>query len=249
MSFDSHLVVSHVVVPAIVSPDPPQAFPLASTEITSVGISVQPARPYTGSDKSIVERTFLSVNTLFCQHVAGYAGRDTTRRGPDVADEAIWTVAQLQELFDEWVVACWQTRSHEGLSHTWGEGRDLSPNEMFAACVGISGYVPLPLTSGDYIELHHRCMAPEPRDRRVDHRSLGVPVPGWPAFRPRPVGPRPPDDHRAERSRPFRGGHRQERGRPAGPGARPEPVPGRRQGHRHRGKPASAPEAACRRRP
>jgi hypothetical protein len=120
---------------------------------TSLGISVQPARPYTGSDKSIVERTFLSINTMFCQHVAGYAGRDTTRRGPDVANEAIWTVAQLQELFDEWVIACWQTRPHEGLSHTWGEGRELSPNDMFAACVGISGYVPLPLTGDDYIEL------------------------------------------------------------------------------------------------
>lgn len=120
---------------------------------TSLGISVQPARPYTGSDKSIVERTFLSINTLFCQHVAGYTGRDTTRRGPDVAGEAIWTVAQLQELFDEWVIACWQTRPHEGLSHTWGEGRDLSPNEMFTACVGISGYIPLPLTADDYTEL------------------------------------------------------------------------------------------------
>lgn len=120
---------------------------------TSLGISVQPARPYTGSDKSLVERTFASINTLFCQHVAGYAGRDTTRRGPDVDAEAVWTVAQLQELFDEWVIACWQNRPHEGLSHTWGEGRDLSPNEMFAACVGISGYVPLPLTGDDYIEL------------------------------------------------------------------------------------------------
>ena len=119
----------------------------------SDGISVQPARPYTGSDKSLVERTFASINTLFCQHVAGYTGRDTTRRGPDAAEDAIWTVAQLQELFDEWVIACWQNRPHEGLSHTWGEGRDLSPNEMFAACVGISGYVPLPLTGDDYMEL------------------------------------------------------------------------------------------------
>jgi hypothetical protein len=119
----------------------------------TLGISVQPARPYTGSDKSLVERTFASINTLFCQHVAGYTGRDTTRRGPDVAEDAVWTVAQLQELFDEWIVACWQNRPHEGLSHTWGEGRDLSPNEMYAACVGISGYVPLPLTGDDYIEL------------------------------------------------------------------------------------------------
>ncbi|HUC24234.1 MAG TPA: Mu transposase C-terminal domain-containing protein [Streptosporangiaceae bacterium] len=119
----------------------------------TLGISVQPARPYTGSDKSLVERTFASINTLFCQHVAGYTGRDTTRRGPDVAEDAVWTVAQIQELFDEWVVACWQNRPHEGLSHTWGEGRDLSPNEMYTACVGISGYVPLPLTGDDYIEL------------------------------------------------------------------------------------------------
>ncbi len=119
----------------------------------TLGVSVQPARPYTGSDKSLVERTFASINTLFCQHVAGYTGRDTTRRGPDVAEDAVWTVAQLQELFDEWVVACWQNRPHEGLSHTWGEGRDLSPNEMYAACVGISGYVPLPLSGDDYIEL------------------------------------------------------------------------------------------------
>ena len=61
-------------------------------------------------------------------------------------------MAQLQELFDEWVIA-WQIRPHEGLSHTWGDGRDLSPNEMYAICVGISGYVPLPLTGDDYIEL------------------------------------------------------------------------------------------------
>jgi hypothetical protein len=119
----------------------------------ALGISVQPSRPYTGSDDSMIERTFGSMNTLFCQHVAGYAGRDTTRRGPGAAEEAIWTVAQLQELFDEWVVACWQSRRHEGLSHTWGEGRDLSPNEMYATCVAISGYVPLPLTGDDYIEL------------------------------------------------------------------------------------------------
>ena len=140
---------------------------------TSLGISVQPARPYTGSDKSIVERTFLSINTLFCQHVAGYAGRDTTRRGPDVADEAIWTVAQLQELFDEWVIACWQTRPLEGLSHTWGEGRDLSPNEMFTACVGISGYIPLPLTARRL----HRDPDPPPSGPSTTTASPSTPGP------------------------------------------------------------------------
>jgi hypothetical protein len=144
-----------VIIPETINCDRGRVY-LSETFVracASLGISVQPARPYTGSDKSLVERTFASINTLFCQHVAGYTGRDPTRRGPDAAGDALWTVVQLQELFDEWVIACWQNRPHEGLSHTWGEGRELSPNEMFAACVGISGYVPLPLTGDDYMEL------------------------------------------------------------------------------------------------
>lgn len=46
-----------------------------------------------------------SVNTLFCQHVVGCTGRDVTRRGPDVAAQAAWSLADLQELLDEWVIA------------------------------------------------------------------------------------------------------------------------------------------------
>jgi hypothetical protein len=37
--------------------------------------------------------------------------RPVSRRGPDVAKDAIWTVAQLQELFDEWVIAGFTDRS------------------------------------------------------------------------------------------------------------------------------------------
>ena len=39
-----------------------------------LGISIQRARPRTPTDKAIVEATFGSINTLFCQHVAGYTG-------------------------------------------------------------------------------------------------------------------------------------------------------------------------------
>ncbi|OLZ42820.1 hypothetical protein BS329_41470 [Amycolatopsis coloradensis] len=52
----------------------------------------------TATDKAIVERTFESINTLFCQHVAGYTGRDTTRRGRDVAERAVWSLAHSHEL-------------------------------------------------------------------------------------------------------------------------------------------------------
>lgn len=118
----------------------------------SLGVSIQPARPRTGTDKPIVERTFSSINTLFCQHVAGYTGRDVSRRGRDVEADSVWTLPQLQDLLDEWIVA-WQSRPHEGLVDPHAPARVLSPNEAYAALVAVAGYVPLTLTGQDYLEL------------------------------------------------------------------------------------------------
>ena len=50
-----------------------------------LGVSVQRARPRTPTDKAIVEATFASINTLFCQHVAAYTGPNTDAARPDVA--------------------------------------------------------------------------------------------------------------------------------------------------------------------
>ena len=54
------------------------------------------------TDKGIVESTLGSINTLFCQHVAGYTGPNVTRRGADPG--AAWTIAELQDLLDEWLI-------------------------------------------------------------------------------------------------------------------------------------------------
>jgi Mu transposase, C-terminal len=101
--------------------------------------------------KGIVERTFSSVNTLFCQHVAGYTGSDVTRRGDDV--QAAWTIRELADLFEEWLIACWQNRPHDGLRSPVLPGRALSPNEAYALLVARTGYLPVCLTGDDYIEL------------------------------------------------------------------------------------------------
>ncbi|WP_239476521.1 Mu transposase C-terminal domain-containing protein [Nocardia arizonensis] len=118
----------------------------------TLGISVQPTRKHTPTDKQIIERTFGSINTLFCQHVAGYTGRDVAHRGTDVADRAVWSLAELQDLFDEWVL-CWQNRPHEGLRHPLNPDRAVSPNDAYAALVAAAGYIPVSLTGEDYIEL------------------------------------------------------------------------------------------------
>ena len=118
-----------------------------------LGISVQPARPYTPTDKGVVERTFASINTLFCQHIRGYVGSSVAMRGKDPAADAVFSVAQLQELFDEWVVAVWQNRPHESLTSTWGQGGPVSPNEAYIAMVARAGYLPIPRSTADFVEL------------------------------------------------------------------------------------------------
>lgn len=118
-----------------------------------LGISVQPAHPRTPTDKPVVERTFSTINTLFCQYVAGYTGRDVTRRGTDVEDRAVWPIGDLQDLLDEWVIAGLQPRPHDGLRHPEVPRSALSSNEMYAALIASAGYLPLTLAAKDYLEL------------------------------------------------------------------------------------------------
>jgi len=114
------------------------------------GVSVQRARPRTPTDKAIVEATFGSINTLFCQHVAAYTGSTTTLRGVDAT--GAWTLPELQDLLDEWLLPGWQTRPHDALRDPQLPRRALSPNEKYAALVA-AGYLPLTLSGEDYLEL------------------------------------------------------------------------------------------------
>ncbi|MEU6346115.1 Mu transposase C-terminal domain-containing protein, partial [Streptomyces sp. NPDC046977] len=118
----------------------------------TLGISVQPAPPHTPTAKGIVERAFGTINALFCQHLPGYTGSDVTRRGPDTALEACYSVPHLQDLLDEWLVH-YHHRPHGGLRHPMMPKKALTPNEMWAALVAVAGYVPVPLTRNDYLEL------------------------------------------------------------------------------------------------
>lgn len=118
----------------------------------TLGISVQPAPPHAPTAKGIVERAFGTINALFCQHLPGYTGSDVTRRGPDTEKDACYSVAQLQDLLDEWLVH-YHHRPHEGLRHPMMPRKALTPNQMWAALVAVTGHVPVPLTGHDYLEL------------------------------------------------------------------------------------------------
>ena len=147
-------------------------------------------------EKGTVERTFASVASLFAQYVAGYAGRSVDRRGKHAGQDAAWSLVELQDLLDEWIVAHWQNRPHDGLRHPLTPGAALTPNEKYAALVEVAGYVPgrrcppgttsscCPLTwrviNAYGIKISHRtydCQAlnPLPRPaRRGSRRSKGL---------------------------------------------------------------------------
>ena len=119
----------------------------------ALGISFQPSHKGSPWEKGTVERSLGSVATLFVQHVAGYVGSSVERRGRNAEQDAAWSIIELQDLLDEWIVAVWQNRRHDGLRHPLMPGRALTPNEQYAALAEAAGYVPVPLSAADYIEL------------------------------------------------------------------------------------------------
>ncbi len=123
------------------------------TACRAMGISFQATHAGSPWEKGIVERSFDSVGTLFAQYVAGYVGRSVDRRGKHAECDAVFSIVELQDLLDEWIVAQWQNRPHDGLRHPLSPGKALSPNEQYAALIEVTGYVPVPLGVEDYIEL------------------------------------------------------------------------------------------------
>ena len=118
-----------------------------------LGISIQPAHLATGSDKPHIERMFSSLGTLFCQFAAGYLGRSADRRGRGAAVQPVWSLMQMQDLLDEWLISVWQNRVHDGLRDPLHPQRTFSPNQKYAMLIETAGYVPVPLSAEDHIEL------------------------------------------------------------------------------------------------
>jgi putative transposase len=118
-----------------------------------LGINFQPAHEGTPTDKPHIERMLGSVATLLCQFVSGYTGSSVDRRGHKVEDEPLWSLHELQEFLDEWLVSAWQNRPHDGLRDPEHPGRTFTPNEKYASMVEAAGYVPVALSADDYIEL------------------------------------------------------------------------------------------------
>lgn len=121
---------------------------------TYLGITVRPARIRTPSDKAIVERTCGSFKPGFSQFLAGYTGSDLSRRGKGVEKGRLWRVDEINDLLQQYICLVWQQRPHEGLRNPFHPAMPaLTPNQAYAAHVAASGYLPVPLSDADVLNL------------------------------------------------------------------------------------------------
>ena len=139
-----HAAARPVIVPETIVCDQGKVFISENfrAACASLGISCQPAHPGTPTDKPHIERQLGSVATLFSQYVSGYLGRSAEHRGKEAETEPLWPLAELQGLLDEWIVAVWQNRPHDGLRDPMVPGRAFTPNEKYAALDRVSGLCP-----------------------------------------------------------------------------------------------------------
>ena len=98
-------------------------------------------------------RTQANINSGFTQYLAGYVGPNVVHRGTSLHEEAVWTLAEVQNLLDLWIVAVWQNKPHPGLRHPAMPKKDLTPNETYAALASVAPTVNVALDRDDYIGL------------------------------------------------------------------------------------------------
>ncbi|WP_324608485.1 Mu transposase C-terminal domain-containing protein [Streptomyces sp. NRRL F-2799] len=150
-----HAAAKPVIVPEMIVCDHGKAFISRNFRASCrfLEIDFQPTHKAAPFQKGHVEKMLDSVGTLFAQFVAGYTGRSTDHRGRHLDRQPLWSLPELQELLDEWLVAKWQNREHDGLRDPLHPVRSFTPNEKYAALVEACGYVPVALSAEDYIEL------------------------------------------------------------------------------------------------
>lgn len=116
-------------------------------------ITIQYARKDTPTDKPLKERFFRTLGSRFSQHVVGWTGKGFAHRGLGIDKGPLYPINTLQDLAEQWVALEYQQRPHKGLRSPFTPGLTLSPNEMYAQLMPMTGYRPRPITAAEAREL------------------------------------------------------------------------------------------------
>jgi transposase InsO family protein len=113
-----------------------------------LGISVQPARPLTPTDKAACERFFRTLGEGLLVALPGYKGPDVYSRGADPEACAYFFIDELEQIIREWTAQIYHRRPHDGLVEPGAPGVALSPTEMFEAGLARAGRLRIPAHPG-----------------------------------------------------------------------------------------------------
>ncbi|WP_329088022.1 helix-turn-helix domain-containing protein [Streptosporangium sp. NBC_01469] len=109
-----------------------------------LGISVQPARPYQGSDKAALERFFRTLREGLLVGLPGYKGPDVYSRGLAVEQQAFYFLDELEAQIRQWIAEVYHREAHDGLCIPEVPGLHLSPLDMYGHGVSRAGYLQIP---------------------------------------------------------------------------------------------------------
>lgn len=109
-----------------------------------LGISLQPARKYTATDKAPLERFFLTLRTGLLDLLPGYKGESPQAKGIGIEDEVAYSVSQLEEIIREWVGLVYHRSVLDALSDEQLPGLRLSPLDRYAHGIAAAGEIVLP---------------------------------------------------------------------------------------------------------
>jgi transposase InsO family protein len=108
-----------------------------------LGISLQPARSRTPTDKSPLERWFRTLGEGLLVALPGYKGPDVHSRGDQVEQQAFFFLDELEQVTREWV-GIYHQRAHRGLCVPQAPGLAMSPLDMFEHGIRRAGMLRMP---------------------------------------------------------------------------------------------------------
>src|SRR5262249_50453076 len=124
-----------------------------------LGISIQPVRPYQGSDKGPLERWFLTLRHGLLEALPGYKGPDVYSRGRAVENDAFFFVHELDAIIREWIATVYHRRPHDGLAVPEMPGLQMSPYDMYEYGVSRAGFIQIPASPDlayDFLDVQWR---------------------------------------------------------------------------------------------
>ncbi|MET9080700.1 integrase [Streptomyces sp. NPDC004237] len=121
-----------------------------------LGMSLQPARPYTPTDKAPLERWFRTLREGVLAALPGYKGADVHSRGKDVEEKAFFFLPELEAIIREWIDLIYHRRVHSGLCIPEAPGLEMSPLDMYEYGIQRAGHLRIlgrPELAYDFLEV------------------------------------------------------------------------------------------------